>query len=506
MKKLFLLLIIACSILSFVSYAQQPSFITDSLDSYIQQGMKDWNIPGLAIAIVKDGKVVVMKGYGVRDIETKEPVDANTLFMIASNSKLFTATALAQLEYDKKLSLNDKITKFFPDYRVYDTTTTELVNIRDMLSHHLGTKTFQGDFTFWNSSLSRQAIMYKMRFLKPSQNFRQSYGYCNSCFLTAGEIIPVVSRKPWEVYVYDSIVEPLGMSNTHTLGYGMSEMPGAAKPYTNAFSKDLIELPYDQIDNLGPAGSMVSCVNDLSHWLMMQLDSGRYNGKQILPWMVVQRTREMNTIINSRKNSFLPMHIVGYCLGLEVADYAGQQVYWHTGGADGFVTNVCFVPEEKLGITILTNNDNQSFFELLRYQILNAYMNRPYVDLSKLRLDDFVKDHDEELRRIDSLKARVKGNKPTLSLNAYTGIYENELYGTITITAVNNDLKIKFNGHANLIARLQYMNNDEWLITYNHPGFGIFPVKFKTEGNNVSSVDIKVNDFIEFDPYTFTKK
>jgi len=239
---------------------------------------------------------------------------------------------------------------------------------------------------------------------------------------------------------------------------------------------------------------------------MMQLDSGRYNGKQILPWAVVQRTREMNTVINSRKNPFLPVHIVGYCLGLEVADYAGRQIYWHTGGADGFVTNVCFVPEENLGITILTNNDNQNFFELLRYQILDAYMNRPFVNLSKMRLDGFSKDREKALAKIDSLKARVKGNKPILPLNAYTGTYENELYGTITMSADNNDLKIKFNTHANLIAKLQYMDNDEWLITYNHPAFGIFSIKFKTDGNTVVSVDIKVNDEIEFDPYTFIKK
>jgi hypothetical protein len=286
----------------------------------------------------------------------------------------------------------------------------------------------------------------------------------------------------------------------------MAEMPDASKPYTNTFSKDLVEMPYDQIDNLGPAGSIVSCVNDLTHWLMMQLDSGRYNGKQILPWAVVQRTREMNTIISSRKSPLLPVHIVGYCLGLEVEDYAGRQVYWHTGGADGFVTNVCFVPEENLGITILTNNDNQNFFELLRYQILDAYMNRPYVNLSKKLLDNFLKGHEETLSKIDSLKARVKGNKPALPLNAYTGIYENQLYGTITVSAENNDLKIKFNSHANLIGTVQYMDSDEWLITYNHPAFGIFPIKFKTEGNKVQSVEIKVNDFIEFDPYTFTKK
>src|SRR5437764_6111306 len=157
MKKI-LLISFSFLLFHFCSHAQ-PSFIKDSIDSYINKGMQDWNIPGLAIVIVKDGQVVLMKGYGVRNIETKEPVDENTLFMIASNSKLFTATALAQLEYDKKLSLDDKITKYFPGYRVYDTTTTKLVTIRDMLSHHLGTKTFQGDFTFWNSALSRGQII-----------------------------------------------------------------------------------------------------------------------------------------------------------------------------------------------------------------------------------------------------------------------------------------------------------------------------------------------------------
>jgi len=506
MKKIYALFIIACLLLSFTSYTQQPSFIDDSLDSYIQQGMKDWNIPGLAVAIVKDGKVVLMKGYGVRDLQTKEPVDENTLFMIASNSKLFTATSLAQLEYDKKLSLNDKITKFFPDYRVYDTTTTELVNIRDMLSHHLGTKTFQGDFTFWNSKLSRQQIIYRMRFLKPSQNFRQSYGYCNSCFLTAGEIIPVVSGKPWEVYVYDSIVEPLQMSNTHTLGYGMEQMPDAAKPYTNVFSKDIVELPYDQIDNLGPAGSMVSCVNDLSHWLMMQLDSGRYNGKQILPWAVVQRTREMNTVINSRKNPFLPVHIVGYCLGLEAADYAGRQIYWHTGGADGFVTNVCFVPEENLGITILTNNDNQNFFELLRYQILDAYLGVPYMNRSLSQLAGFKSAMQQQLNEINGWKARIKGNKPDLSLSSYAGIYSNQLYGNISISQIGNQLKIDFGTKPDLSATLDYMDNGEWLMQYNNIEYGIFSVKFDIVNSKVKSITTRQNEFVEYDPYTFMKK
>ena len=257
MKKYIFLLFAG---LSFFIAKSQPAFITDSLDSYITKGIKDWNIPGLAIAIIKNDSIVMMKGYGVRNMETKEPVDENTLFMIASNSKLFTGTALAQLDYDKKLSLDDKITKYFPWFRVYDTTTTELVTIKDMLGHHLGTKTFQGDFTFWNSTLSRDSVMYKMRYVKPPLPFRASYGYCNSCFLTAGQVIQKVTNKPWEVYVYDSIMAPLDMTNTHALGSNMESMPDAAAPYTKGFTGKLTQLPYDNVDNLAPAGSIVSCV------------------------------------------------------------------------------------------------------------------------------------------------------------------------------------------------------------------------------------------------------
>lgn len=194
--------------------AQQPSFVTDSLDSYIAKGLADWDIPGLSLVIVKDGKTVVMKGYGVKDVVTRSPVTEQTLFMIASNTKLFTATAMALLEADKKLSLNDKITKYFPQYRLYDPNTTALVTIRDLLTHRIGTKTFQGDFTFWNTSLSREEIMSRMRLLKPSQLFRQDYGYCNSCFLTAGQVIPKVTGQSWESFIRENIITPLQMNST----------------------------------------------------------------------------------------------------------------------------------------------------------------------------------------------------------------------------------------------------------------------------------------------------
>ncbi|KAA9040646.1 serine hydrolase [Ginsengibacter hankyongi] len=503
MKKIAFIICFSLSII--VSFAQQPSFITDSIDGYINSGMKQWNVPGLAIVIVKDGKVVLMKGYGVRDIKTNEPVDENTLFMIASNSKLFTATSLAQLEYDKKLSLDDKITKYFPTYRVYDSTTTQLVTIRDMLSHHLGTKTFQGDFTFWNRTLSSAEIMNKMRLLKPSQNFRQSFGYCNSCFLTAGEVIQKVTGKPWAVYVTDSILQPLDMANTHALGMGMSQMPDASKPYTNNFTGEITELPYDDVDNLAPAGSIVSCVKDISHWLLLQLDSGKYDGRQIIPWQVLQRTRQMQTIISSTKSQILPRHYYGYGLGNFQGDYNGRQEYEHTGGADGFVTNVCFVPEENLGISILTNNDNQDFFEALRYQILDAYLGVKYVSRDNQFYQFFKPEFNATVKKVKDLQARVKGNRPTRELKTYVGKYNNELFGEVTITQQKNDLLLHFSHTQNLTATLQYMDNDEWLLTYSNPAFGIFPLKFKTT-NGKLSMDVKVNDFLEFDPYTFVKE
>ncbi|MBI2282770.1 MAG: serine hydrolase [Bacteroidetes bacterium] len=486
--------------------AQTPRFVSDSLENYIKTGMKDWQIPGLAIAIVKDGQVVYMKGYGESDMATHEKVDENTLFMIASNSKLFTGTSLAQLEYNKKLSLNDKITRYFPDFRLYDNNATEMVTIKDMLSHHLGTKTFQGDFTFWNGNLSRSQIIQRMRTLKPEGQFRQDFGYCNSCFLTAGEIIPKVSGKPWEVYVYDSILMPLGMKNTHMLTTGIAQRPNVSRPYSTSFTGQLHELPYDQVDNLGPAGSMISNVKDMAKWLLLQLDSGRYEGQRIIPWQVIRRTRDMVTTISSRKNRVYPSHYAGYGLGIFMTDYNGKQVFWHTGGAFGFVTNTCFVPEEKLGITILTNNDNQDFFEALRYQVLDAYLGVAYVNRSLQLLPAHLKETQQAVKELAALKERVKGNAAALPVSAYTGEYGNEIYGTISIKARGNDLFIKFNSHNNLTATLQYMDKDEWLLEYSNAAFGIFPVKFKTEHGKILSVDIKASDFVEFDSYLFTKK
>lgn len=503
MKRTVISLLLTCLI--FQSNAQ-TAFIRDSLDGHIRKGMSDWNVPGLAVVIVKDGKVAFMKGYGVRDINTRTPVDENTLFMIASNTKLFTGTVLALLETRGKLNLNDKITTYFPGFRLYDSLTTKMVSIRDMLTHRIGTKTFQGDFTFWNTKLTRAEIMNKMRLLQPSLIFRQDYGYCNSCFLAAGEVVPKVTGQSWEDFVNDSIVKPLGMSSTMVLSTGVERQPNVAVPYTTAYTGTLKQVPYDNWNNLAPAASIISNVRDLSKWLLLQLDSGKFNGSQILPWSTLQKTRDVSIITGSRKSSVFPMHFRGYGLGLFAADYNGRQLYWHTGGAGGMVSNVCFVPEERLGIAILTNNDNQNFFETLRYQILDAYLGVAYVNRSLQQLGGFKQEMQQQLREIEGWRARVKGNKPELPASAYAGVYSNELNGNITVSQAGNDLRIQFAAKPDLNATLRYMDNGEWLMEYNNIEYGIFAIKFTIDGGKVKSVTTKQNEFVEYDPYTYIKK
>ncbi|HTI10600.1 MAG TPA: serine hydrolase [Puia sp.] len=500
----FLLLLTAGQRMS----AQTPAFITDSLDGYIRQGLKDWNVPGLAIVIVKDGKVAYMKGFGVQDTASRQPVDENTLFMIASNTKLFTATMLSQLEYDKKISLDDKFTKYFPDFSLYEPTTSELLTIRDLLSHRIGTKTFQGDFTFWNSQLGTEEIMKRMRLLKPEAGFRNHFGYCNSCFMAAGQVITKVTQQSWQGYVKDSILAPLGMSHTYTSVATLPDTRTFSRAYTTSFTGHLRTVPWDNWTNLAPAAALISNVSDLSHWLLFQLDSGRYEGRQVMPFGVLQKTREVVNPVSSWKYAHSPTNFVGYGLGLFVSDYNGRQVFWHTGGAAGMVSIISFVPEERLGIAVLTNNDNQNLYGAIRTQILDAYTGMPYVNRSQQSLKRFATTMADTLKTIQGWQARVKGSPAILSLGSYAGHYTNKLYGSldITVAADKKKLLVKFNSHENLKAILSYMDSDEWLLQYDNIEYGIFQVKFALKDGKVVSLETKESDFVEIDPYVFVKE
>jgi Beta-lactamase/Domain of unknown function (DUF3471) len=279
-----------------------------------------------------------------------------------------------------------------------------------------------------------------------------------------------------------------------------------ATPYTTSFTDKLNVVPYDNWNNLVPAASIISNVKDLANWLLFQLDSGRYNGQRIMPFAVLQRTRDVNINTGSGKSGLYPIHFRGYGLGLFAADYNGRQVYWHTGSNGGMSSNICFVPEERLGIAILTNKENQNFFEALRYQVLDAYLGMPYVNRSLQQLGGFNQGRKEQAKKIAAWKERTGKTPPALPLAAYTGTYTHPIYGTLTISQQEGGLLVHFNSHPNLGANITYMDKDEWLLEYHNIEYGIFPIKFALAKNQVASVDIKANDFVEYDAYTFVKK
>ena len=257
---------------------------------------------------------------------------------------------------------------------------------------------------------------------------------------------------------------------------------------------------------MAPAASIVSSVRDMSHWLLMQLDSGRYEGKQIISWEAIQKTRLANTWIKSIGASDYPTHFEGYGLGAFMGDYAGRAIYRHTGGAGGMVSSVCFVPEENLGIVILTNNDNQKFYEDLRYQILDAYLGVPYVNRSKQNLDEFLVSAKAQQETIKRWRERAKSKPAAFPLSSYTGVYTNTLYGKIHITQEKNHLLIRFETKPDLNATLEYMDHGEWLMVYNNILYGIFQVSFEVAGGRIKSLTTKENPFVEYDPYVFVKE
>lgn len=484
----------------------QNNFITDSLNSHIEIEMKKWKIPGMAVAVVKDGKVLFTKGYGVLEVGKPEKVNENTLFQIASNSKAFTGTALALLEYQKKLTLNDKVTQHLPYFKLKDSLAGANATIADLLSHRIGFETFQSDFLNWNSNVSRKYLIENMKNVTPAHSFREKYGYCNVGFLAAGEIIPSVTDTSWDDYLKYRFFNPLKMTRTTTYHKDIVADKNAAKPYT-LINNELKLLPYANIDNLGPAASINSSVKDISNWVLMLLDSGKFEGKQLLPWSVIEKTRRPFMINRRINNKLFPtMHFDLYGLGWALNDYEGRTLVSHTGGSNGFVTSVTLMPEEKLGVIVFTNTDQNSFFQALKYEIIDAYLNKPFVNYSEIYYQRFKIAYEEEMQALKKEKELADGKKKTpLPLEAYTGKYYNEVYGEISIVIENKKLVIVFPKHNNTKGYLEIRDETSFLCTYTDLTWGIMVTPVKTEEKTVKSITVSVNDFIDFFKYEFVK-
>lgn len=490
-------------------YAQRidrSKFISDSLQTYISRAMTNWRIPGAAICIIKDGKIVLMKGYGIKEMGLNNPVDENTLFMIGSNTKAFTATALASLQAAGKMSLDDKITKYIPTFKLDNKPAGEMTTVRDLLCHRIGFKTFQGDFTFYNTDLTRDQVIARMALIKAAYPFRTKWGYTNSAFLTAGQAITAVTGRSWESYIKDYIFAPLGMGNTLALSKSMPAALNRTVPHTIVDGR-LTAIPYDQLDGMAPAGSISSSINDMSKWVMALLDDGKVGKRQVIPMAAIQATREPQDIVGSKTQLNGETDYVLYGLGWFLQDYDGHHIVMHDGGVGGYLSSVTLVPQDHLGIIVLTNTDQNEFYQAIKWDIMDAYFRMPFHDYNDNYLQRFKQKqaaNDAADRRLRDTVAML--HPAALPLAAYAGKYVNDLYGNATIiTGQANDLEMRFEHHPHMYAHMQPLGGNRFYVVFSDPELGKAVFPFMVQGSNVVGVRVKVDDDVERDPYDFRK-
>jgi CubicO group peptidase (beta-lactamase class C family) len=505
MKKFFLFPFLFIFLPALAQSDSMPYFVKDSIDSYVNKALADWQIPGAAVCIIKNGKVVVMKGFGTKELNGTDKVDENTLFMIGSNSKAFTATAVAMLDADKKISLDDKVTKWIPQFKLDNKAAGEQAIVRDLLCHRLGFQTFQGDFTYWTSNLTRNEVIEKMSHIKAEYPFRTKWGYTNAAFLTAGEIIPKATGLQWEEYLTKKIFTPLVMNSTLALSKDFPNAANKCSAHTMADGK-LIKIPFCLIDNLAAAGSIGSSVNDMSHWVIAQLNRGKYNDQQVIPATAIAQTWLPHSILGNGGRQYNTGHFNLYGLGWFLEEYCGKKMVSHTGGVNGFVTSVTLLPEEKLGIIVFTNTDQNSFYEALKWEITDAYLGKPYRDYSKTYLGYYnqqkIQDEATHKKMLDSVALQLK---PSLGLNNYCGTYFNDVYGNMSVVLEAGELKMKFSHHPSMYAKLDGIGGNRFYATFSDPEFSKAVFPFTVTNGKVTGVTVKVADFIEYNAYLFKK-
>ncbi len=435
------------------------------LDAYIEKAMKVWEVPGLALAIVKDDSVIYTRGYGVRELGRPEPVTPHTLFAIGSASKAFTAALMAMLVDSGKVKWDDHVTQYLPWFQLYDPYATREMTIHDVLSHRSGLG--RGDLLWYASPLSRDSVVKAVRYLKPSWSFRSHFGYQNIMYITAGLVEQALGGENWDHLVRHRIFEPLGMTSTFT---SVHDLPRGdmATPHEKVDGK-VVPIAWRDIDNAGPAGSIDSNVSDMARWVRFQLNDGQVGGKRLISHEAMREMHSPQTVITITEEGekLNPWsHFNAYGLGWFLLDYRGTELIHHGGNIDGFSAEVDLVPEEKLGIVILTNMNGSALRDALPFTILDRFLAVPD---GKDWSEAYLAESKRMQARADSMRAKVeaahvKGTKPSLPLDKYAGTYSDSLYGALTISLEQGHLVATRN--AAFVGDLEHWHYDSFRGTW----------------------------------------
>lgn len=446
------------------------------IDAVVARAMQEFAVPGASVAIVKDGKVVLARGYGVRKLGESGAVDGDTLFQIASNTKAFTTAALAMLVDDGKLAWDDPVSKHLPSFRLSDPYSSNEVLIRDLVSHRAGLGLGAGDLMIYPSSdLTREEIVNRIRFLKPASSMRTRYAYNNLMFLAAGRVIEQISGMSWEQFITTRILTPLAMTNTATTVSAMRASANAAAPHSAEApnAARVIPIRYDVWENAAPAGGLGSSANDMASWLIAQLNRGKLDGDKRL--FSEAQSREMwQAQINLRIGAadgplaMLTPNFSQYALGWSVRDYRGHRMLGHGGGLTGMISRVTLIPDLNLGIVVLTNQSTGGgVANSVTWTIADHYLGAPksdWVALYAKARDEQQKKFAEEQEKHD--KARMKDSTPSLPLARYAGRYTDAWYGDVSIAEEEGKLVMRFSHSPELVADLEHWQHDTFIARW----------------------------------------
>ncbi len=433
-KNLFLAITLLTTTLSFAQIS------STQVDELVDRTLKTFNVPGIAVAIVKDGKIIHAKGYGIKSVLTNEKVDANTLFGIASNSKAFTSAALAMLVDEGKVKWDDKVIKYLPNFKMYNEYVTNEFTIRDLLTHRSGLGLGAGDLMIWpdGSDFTAQDIIQNLQYLKPVSGFRTQYDYDNLLYIVAGEVIRIASGLSWCDFVEERMMKPLEMNHSAASFLRLKDTTNIIAPHVPIDGKLKVIKRY-QNQLFDAAAGIYSSVNDLSKWTIMQMNNGKYGteNKQLFSKKEHNEMWQLQTIIPATARPPYNTHFSGYGLGWFLSDVKGYKQVTHTGGLEGIVTQVTLLPELNLGIIVLTNQQSGAAFRAITNTIKDSYLgiqSEDYVTNYSASLKQKEASADKATDEVWATVAKNKKDKIKIDFKSFTGTYKDNWFGEILLS------------------------------------------------------------------------
>jgi len=486
------------------------TFNIQELDRRIEAMRQEWGTPALSLAVVKDDETIYARGFGERRAGLGEPVDEHTVFAVGSCTKPFTATAIAMLVQEGKLHWDDPVLKYLPDFQLYDPVATRELSVRDLLCHRCGLQTFSGDFMGYGSIYTPEELLRRVRYIPPAYRLRTNYGYANMMFLVAGMIIPVVSGLSWQQFIQQRLLDPLGMTRTTTGVQQLDGMDNVAMPHA-FFKNQLTQAPYADLTSHAPAGAINSTASDMARWLRFNLANGMLGKTQLIDPAVLEEMRLMHTIVplEPEARQLVPRrHFTVYGLGWRLSDYAGRLTLSHDGGVDGMLSTNGFLPEEGLGIVVLTNRLPSSLHSAVFFTLLDAMLGYDDCDWNQVFREFYnhanQKKEDARQKLSDE---RLKDTHPSLPLEAYAGSYQNAIYGFLTVELIGGALHLHPGAHPHISGKLEHWHLDTFYCPWSNPSYEDSFVAFQPGlDGRIASLRFKVAEFIDPLEYVFTKE